>query len=85
MGLGPQPGDSALILAGPFALREGKVRVVEGEMVTLVVPVFDRDVEVEVDIGDIGPPSSPGGSSGDREPRDPAPPSRSPGTEKAGG
>lgn len=81
MGFGPQPGDAALILAGPMALKEGIVSVVKGEVVTLLVPVFDRDVEVEVNIGDIGPPSTPGGSAGDREPRGPVPPTRAPGNE----
>lgn len=85
MALAPQPGDRALILAGPFALTEGEVQGVDGEVVTLVVRAFDRDVEVEVNVEDIGPPSSPGASSGDPEPRGPAPPSRSPGTGSTGG
>ena len=54
----PQPGDRVLILADPLALREGEVRAVDGDLVTVIVEVLQREVDVELDIKDIGPPSS---------------------------
>lgn len=54
----PQPGDRVLILAGPLALREGEVRAVDGDLVTVVVEVLQRKVDVELNIKDIGPASS---------------------------
>lgn len=59
MRLEPQPGDRVPILAGPLTLREGEVRAVDGNVVTVVLKVHQREVEVEVNIKDVGPPSSP--------------------------
>ena len=60
MGIEPHPGDRVLILAGSLVMREGEVRAVEGGMVSVVVHILHREVEVEVNIQDVGPPSSLG-------------------------
>lgn len=60
MGLEPHPGDRVLILAGSLAMREGEVRAVEGEVVSVLVHILQRAVEVEVNIQDVGPPFSLG-------------------------
>ena len=61
-------GDKALILDGPFAGKVGTITRVDLESATVVCDVFDRDTPVNVGLGDVVSPPSPG-TSGDREPR----------------
>jgi hypothetical protein len=71
-------GDQALILLGPFAGKVGTITRIDSESATVVCDVFDRDTPVDVDLGDVEPPS-PTGTSGDSEPRRPVPPTGSAG------
>jgi hypothetical protein len=72
MALPLHEGDQALILDGPFAGKLGIITRIDSESATVVCDVFDRDTPVNVGIGDVASPPSPG-TSGDGEPRSPLP------------
>jgi transcription antitermination factor NusG len=49
-------GDQALITSGPFEGQIGTVAEVEGQFLTVVVDIFDRDTAVRVLLADLTAP-----------------------------
>jgi hypothetical protein len=65
-------GDQAIITSGPFTGKVGTVTRIDSDLATVVVDVFNRETPVDVDLGDVEPPS-PTEASGDPEPLLPMP------------